>query len=167
MQSYSDSIRDGNLPVGILGGLVAAVVAAIVWAAVTAASSYQIGFMAIGVGFLVAYAVRLCGRGHGQAYAISAAILSLLGCALGDFLAGCAMVAKDQHAPIISTVVALAPHFFEVISAGFNFMTVVFYAIGAYFGYRYATIPLRSLPQRITAPGPPVDPSEPDEPAAS
>ncbi|HEY5257244.1 MAG TPA: hypothetical protein VIJ12_02595 [Candidatus Baltobacteraceae bacterium] len=144
MKPYSDSTQDGYLPLGIFGGAVAAVIAAIVWAAITAATNYTIGFMAVGVGFVVAYAVRFCGRGHGRAYAISAAILALLGCLLGNFLAACAVAANQNHVAILSAIAVLLPHFAQVISDGFSFMDLVFYAIGAYFGYRYATVPLRA-----------------------
>jgi len=144
MKPYSDSTPDGYLPFGIFGGAVAAVLAAIVWAAIAAATNYEIGYMAVGVGFVVAYAVRLCGRGHGRAYAISAAVLALLGCLLGNFLADCAVAANQNHVSVLFAVAALAPHFARVISDGFSAMDLVFYVMGAYFGYRYATVPLRA-----------------------
>jgi hypothetical protein len=141
--SPTDSTDDGNLIVGILAGLVAAVLAAIAWAAITAATNFQIGFMAIGVGFAVAFAVRYAGRGHDGRFAIASAVLTVLGCALGNFLTVVVAVAAHDHASYLDAFVGLVPRVVEVMSTTFNIMDVAFYAIGAYFGYKYATSPLR------------------------
>ncbi len=50
-----------NLIGGILAGMVAASVGAILWAVITVATGFQIGFMAIAVGFLVGLASRTAG----------------------------------------------------------------------------------------------------------
>jgi len=141
--STTDVQDDGNLFVGIAAGLVAAVLAAIAWAAITTATDFQIGFVAIGVGFAVAFAVRFAGRGHDGRFAIASAILTVLGCALGNFLTVVAGVAAHDHASYVDVFFGLVPRVVEVMSSTFNLMDVVFYAIGAYFGYRYATKPLR------------------------
>src|SRR5579859_5535985 len=62
--------EDANLPAAILGGLVAAIAGALVWALVTVSIKFQIGFMAVGVGFLVAWAVRTLGKGRAQMFGI-------------------------------------------------------------------------------------------------
>ncbi len=51
-----------NLLFGVVGGMVAAAVGAAIWAVITALTNFQIGWMAVGVGFLVGYAVRMCGK---------------------------------------------------------------------------------------------------------
>src|SRR5260221_13726610 len=48
---------------GIGGGFISAIIGAVIWAAVTVATGYQIGWMAVGVGFLVGVAVRKYGKG--------------------------------------------------------------------------------------------------------
>ncbi len=77
---------DQNLVVGALAGLAAALVGAAIWAVVTALTQYQIGFMAIGVGFLVGFAVRAAGRGVDPVFGVVGAALALLGCVLGNLL---------------------------------------------------------------------------------
>jgi hypothetical protein len=149
--SSTDVNDDGNLVLGIFAGLVAAVLAGIAWAAITAATNFQIGFMAIGVGFAVAFAVRFAGRGHDGRFAIASAILTVLGCALGNFLTVVVAVAAHDHASYLDVFVGLAPRVVEVMGTTFNIMDVVFYAIGAYFGYKYATRPLRP---RVVVPDP-------------
>jgi hypothetical protein len=136
-------LRSGNLLLGILGGLVAAVVGAIVWAAITAATSFQIGFMSLGVAYIVAYALRIAGRGHDQRFSYAGAILSLFGCVLGNFLATCAIFAKQEHISIVVAVTLGALHFVDLMRETFNIMDLAFYAIAAWYGFKYAQSPLR------------------------
>lgn len=137
----SNATRDGNLPFGIAAGIVAAIVGAIVWAAVTASIHWQIGYMAVGVGLLVAWSVRFFGRGHGSVYGICSGIIALGGCMLGNYLA---MIVTIPNGQVVSDAVNLFPHFFNILGQGFQFIDLAFYAFGAYFGYRYATVPLAS-----------------------
>lgn len=76
-----------SLPLALVGGTVAAFVAALLWGTITYATGYQIGFMAIGVGFLVGYAVNYLGKGMSQTYSIIGAVFALLGCVLGNLFA--------------------------------------------------------------------------------
>jgi hypothetical protein len=148
MQVFSsdDGYDSGNLLLGTLAGAVAALLAALAWAGITAATNFQIGFMAIGVGIAVAYAVRLVGRGHDGKFAIASGVLSLLGCLAGNFLAVVFGVAAHDHASYLAVFVGLLPHVVDVFQQTFNFMDLIFYAIGIYYGYRYATVPLRPRP---------------------
>ena len=147
---------NGNLFFGVVAGLVAAVFAAVVWAAITAATNFQIGYMSIAVGFMVAFAMRFAGRGHDRRFGYSAAILAVFGCLLGNFFAACAQVAHDRHLDVFFVVQRLLPHFFEIIKDTFSGMDLLFYAIGAYFGYKYAIAPPKSAAtQQPVQPPPP------------
>jgi hypothetical protein len=139
-----------------LAGLAAAFVAAVAWGAITAATNYRIGFMAIGVGLLVAFAVRFAGGGHDSRFAYISGVLSLLGCVLGNYFAACALFAASQHADVIGSVMLITPHIVDFMRDTFRPMDLLFYAIGAYFGFRYAMVPL----QRAAAPGAPSDPGQ-------
>lgn len=137
----------------LMGGLAAAVLAAIIWAAITAATSFQIGYMSIGVGFAVAFAVRFCGRSHDKRFAVLSGALSLVGCLLGNYLTAIAMAAQHLHAStvaMISAAITALPMFFAVIGDTFNPMDLLFYAIGIYFGYKYALVPLHRPPPAQT-----------------
>jgi hypothetical protein len=151
----NNTTENGNLALGIAGGIVAAVIGAILWGLISTATHFQIGYMAIGVGFLVAFAVRFAGRGHDRRFAIASGLISLLGCLFGNYLAICFDIAAKDNADTISVVTKLLPHFVDVITSTFNPMDLVFYAIGAYFGYRYAITPPRKR-QMITE----TDPSQ-------
>jgi hypothetical protein len=139
-------LNTGNLFFGVLGGLAAALICAALWALITDASRFQIGFMAIGVGFAVAYAVRLLGKGNDQRFGIAVAILSLFGCLLGNYLAACITVAVHQHVSLVIVFFGLLPHMADIFRDNFQVMDLVFYFIGVSCGYRYAMAPL-NLPQ--------------------
>lgn len=67
----SNLFAQQNLPLAIVGGMVAAIAGGIAWAVVTVASGYQIGWMAIGIGFLVGMAVRTLGKGMTKTFGIA------------------------------------------------------------------------------------------------
>ncbi len=128
-----------NLPLAIAGGLGASLAGACVWAGVTVVSGYQIGFMAIGVGFLVGFAVRSLGKGISSSFGILGAVLSLLGCALGNLLAITALVAQDQGVAFFDALSQLTPGLVQqLMVAFFSPMDVLFYAIAVYYGYKLA-----------------------------
>ena len=127
-----------NLALAILAGIVAAIVGAIIWAVVTITTEYQIGFMAIGVGFLVGFAVRL-GNGVGKVFGSVGAILALVGCLLGNFFTIIGFFAKTQNINVLSALTAIDfSRIPEIMAAAFNPMDLVFYGIAAYEGYRFS-----------------------------
>ena len=128
-----------NLALGGIGGFVAAVLGAGVWAGITVATGYQIGFMSIGVGFLVGFAVRTLGKGITSTFGVVGATFSLLGCSLGNLLAVTAMVASEQGVSFLDAVVQLnAGLIQELMIAFFNPMDLLFYGIALYYGYKLA-----------------------------
>jgi hypothetical protein len=125
-----------NLPVAILAGIVAMIVGALAWAAVTVSTEYQIGFMAIGLGFLVGYAVRL-GKGLDKIFGIVGAVLALCGCILGNAFTLIVLVSRFQH---LSLMHALSQIDYsklpQLMIDSFSVMDLVFYGIAVYEGYR-------------------------------
>lgn len=75
-----------NLPLAILVGIISFLAGASIWVAITVTAEYQIGRMAIGVGFLVGGPVRFLGKGINNVFGYTGAIFSLLGCLLCNFL---------------------------------------------------------------------------------
>lgn len=125
------------MPLGVLAGLAAALLGGGLWAVVTLVTGYQIGFMAIGVGFLVGFAVRQAGKGMTAAFGIVGAGFALLGCALGNLLAVLAMVAENEGIAFFSALGQLDPAMAkELMVATFDPMDLVFYGIAIYEGYR-------------------------------
>ena len=126
-----------NLAFGVAAGSVASLLGAGAWAAITFASGYQIGFMAIGIGVLVGFAIRSAGKGLSSVFGVVGAALSLLGCALGNLIAVTAIVADSEGVAFLDAVSQLNPALAQqLMVAFFSPMDVLFYAIAAYEGYK-------------------------------
>jgi len=128
-----------NFGLGLAAGLVAAAVGAAAWAVITAVTNYQIGLMAVGVGLLVGYAVRIFGKGIDKAFGILGAVLSLLGCLAGNLLSVCIVIANKDSASFLSIITQLTPTVIvEILAATFHLMDILFYAIAVYEAYRFS-----------------------------
>ena len=127
-----------NLALAIFAGVGAAIAGAAAWAAVTVTTEFQIGYMAIAVGFLVGYAVRL-GKGIDKVFGIVGAILALLGCVLGNLLSAVGFLSKELHMGVMETLSRLDySKIPEILVSTFSVMDLVFYAIAVYEGYRFS-----------------------------
>ena len=153
MQS-SPNLDNGNLPLGVLAGAVAAIIGALIWGGIGAATHYQIGYIAVGIGFAVAYAIRFVGRGHDSRFGIASAILAVAGCALGKYFTGVISVAQSESRSYIEVFETGLPRFFSILQHHFHIMDLAFYGFAAYFGYKYATTPLRPQAQAQSEPEP-------------
>jgi len=144
LQMALDSLRsEQNLLVGSLAGLAASMLGAGIWAAVTALTEYQIGWMAIGIGVLVGFSIRLAGKGIDQTFGIAGAALSLIGCVVGNILTITYYVAINQEMSFMGIFVQLNPGIiYEMLTSTFEVMDVLFYGLAGYFGYKYAFRPV-------------------------
>ena len=61
---------------------------------ISISTGYQMGYMAIGVGFLVGFAMRQ-GKGIRPIFGIIGAALALISCVMGDFFSIVGLVAKE------------------------------------------------------------------------
>lgn len=127
--------QDFNL--GLAAGLVAALIGAALWAGITIVTKYQIGWMAVGVGFLVGFAVRQFGRGIEPRFGYLGAALALLGCGLGNLFAVLGIVAGHEHVSFFTLLGRVrwtaVP---QIMAATFSPMDVLFYGIALYEGYK-------------------------------
>ena len=130
-----------NLPMGFMAGLVAAAVGAGLWALVTIITGFQIGWMAVGVGFLVGWAVRVAGKGTHMAFGVLGAALALGGCALGNLLAVLVIAARQFEVPLQAVFARLTPDVvWSLMEATFTPIHVLFYGIAIYEGYRFSIV---------------------------
>jgi hypothetical protein len=140
IQSFQRRMRDEqDLARGAFAGFGAALLGACAWALITVLTGYQIGWMAIGVGFLVGYSVKTFGRGVDTVFGITGALFALLGCALGNLLSVAIVVASEAQ---VSTTFILSNLDFqaakELMTATFNPMDLLFYGLALYEGYRFS-----------------------------
>ncbi len=123
----------------VLAGAVGSAVAAGLWAAITVVSGIQIGWMAVGVGFLVGMAVRLAGSGQHPLSGYIGAFFSFLGCLLGNLLAVCGLVAEEQGVAWTEVLGSLDFATANVLMAiSFAPIDVLFYGLALYFGFKLA-----------------------------
>jgi hypothetical protein len=139
MKLVGDIRAHQSLSLGIVGGLLGAVIAAFLWAAITAATHFQIGYMALAVGFIVGFGVRTLGRGIDRSFGYVGAVLSLLGCVVGNLAAAIVTVSQYAKVPILTILAKLTPQLaLSLWQDGFQVMDLFFYGFAVYSGYRYA-----------------------------
>jgi hypothetical protein len=131
--SYDDQMRDArskqNLGLGIVGGLIGAVLGAVIWAAIAFITGYELGLIAILVGFLTGFGVRQLGKGVDPIFGIVAAVLALLGCVLGGLVASYAIIVKELGGTVANRL------FFEIWRESLGPLNLLFAALAVAFGY--------------------------------
>ena len=132
-----------NLPFAIIASLGSAIVMAILWAVITVATEYQIGYMAIAVGFIVGYAVKFTGKGIDKIYGIIGAVGALLGCVFGNFLSQIGFVVQDPEIGLsyfeaLKMLLLNGQLTIEVMKETFSPIDLLFYGIAIYEGYRFS-----------------------------
>ena len=138
-------LSEQNLALSIVAGGLAALIGAAVWAGVTVATGYQIGWMAIGVGFLAGYAVRQLGKGVAPTFGVVAAACALLGCITGNLLSVCGFYALQEAVPFLQMVRVVFSHpatMLELLKATFSPMDLLFYGLALYTVYWCALRPV-------------------------
>ena len=140
LQAAMQRIRgEQNLVLAVIAGAAAALAGACPWAVITVVTHYQIGWMAVGVGFLVGYAVKTFGKGIDRSFGIVGAVWSLIGCAAGNLFTIVGTIAKEQNIPIMSILEKLDLDIIaSLMQATFNPMDVLFYGIAIYEGYKFS-----------------------------
>ena len=134
--SREQLLAEENLPKAVLWGTGACLLGAVAWGLVSVSTGYQIGYMAIGIGFIVGLAMRR-GKGVRPVFGIIGAALALLSCILGDFCSIIGYVAKEYS---LSYMEALAETdfkaVFSVMAENIVSATALFYGIALYEGYK-------------------------------
>jgi hypothetical protein len=133
-----------NLTLGVVGGMFAAAIAAILWAAISVMWQRQLGWMAIGVGFLVGLGVRRLGQGTDRVFGITGGALSFLGCLAGNLLTVAILISQQQAVPVIAVLLVFvtAPEFVvEALAATFSPIDLLFYGLAIVEGYRFSFRP--------------------------
>lgn len=140
VQMALDAMRsEQNLVNGIVAGILSSIVGAGLWATITILTDYQIGWIAIGIGYVVGFSIRLAGKGIDPVFGIAGGFLSIVGCALGNLGIISYYVAAQEGMPLLDLLSQLNPQIaFAMLASTFEVMDAVFYAIAAYFGYKYA-----------------------------
>lgn len=146
LEFMSQRLRvEESFTLAVVAGILAAVLGAFLWAGVTVVSGYQIGFMAIGIGVLVAFSIRFAGKGLSIKFQILGAVLSLFGCVVGNCLTVCYFLAQNEGVGFSEVLTMINPSAIpSLMISAFSPMDMLFYGIAVYEGYRLS---LRHLPE--------------------
>lgn len=146
----------------IVLGVAGALVGAAVWVAVGAATKHEIGFVAVGVGFVVAMAMGRVRAGW-SGLPIVAGVIALVAVVAGDFVLDVILQAQAEGFPVgdafssVATDPSLAR---EIFSAYFSPIDLLFWLIAASVAYRGVKASVLAAVSRPPAPpAPPLSPS--------
>lgn len=157
----NESVRRGYTLYAIIGGVGAGILSAALWALITVLFKYQIGYMSIGVGFLVGFTVRYFGEGEDLVFGFIGGTISLVSCIFGNLLSQIAMYAIDkslQFWDVITTLnYTLIP---QILIESAHPMDLLFYGIAIYAGFRFS-LNKKSLPAAVKNEDPAQKPTYP------
>ncbi len=132
-----------NLGAGVVAGIVAAALGAAIWAGVTVVTERQLGLMAIGIGFLVGFAVRHFGKGMDSVFGVLGGALAIIGCLAGNLLTSCVFIAQAEKMEVLEVLSQISPEVaLELMQLTFSPIDLLFYGIAVYSGYKLAFRPL-------------------------
>jgi hypothetical protein len=131
--------EEQNLLAGILAGGVAVIAGAILWAAFTLVTEFQIGWMAIAIGFIVGFAIRRFGRGVDKVFGIMGATLSVLSCVGGNLLFSGIVISQHEAVSAFAVLLGMLLHpvaVMEILVLTFSPIDLLFYGLAIYEGYK-------------------------------
>ena len=132
-----------NLGLGILGGAIGAAIGAGLWALITSLTNFQIGWMAVGVGFLTGLGVRRFGQGIDKVYGLAGAVLALLGCVAGNLITVCIFASKQNGRPALELLAGLTPSLsWAILMETTDPIGLLIYGIAVYEGYKFSIVRL-------------------------
>lgn len=139
IDTSDQDISKPNFPLAIICAFLASIIGAILWAFITVSTGYQIGYMAIAIGFIVGYTVKFTGRGNHMALGVIGAVFSLLGCILGNYFSLIGFTSSELHIGFFDTLSMFNPGFIlKAMFESFEFMDIVFYGIAVYEGFKFS-----------------------------
>lgn len=121
--------RSGGNGKAVAIGIGAMLLGAIVWAVITATTKHEFSAVAIGVGALIGLSM-FTARPTKSSVALVAALLTFIGCALGEFLAVAALAAHDGGISFGQALNVESQHLGTVFKA-LGGKTYLFWVIGA------------------------------------
>jgi len=145
LQRYMERMREEqSFMMGITGGFLGAAIGAVLWTVITVLTKYQIGYMALGVGFLAGFGVKLLGKGVDAKFQYAGAALALVGCLAGNLMVVISFASLETGISVTTILSRLTPSVIvDLYSATFNVMDLLFYGLAITIGYKYSlnTIP--------------------------
>ena len=140
LELANENATEKDIPMAILGGFVGAIIGAALWAIVAIISGYQVGFVAIGVGFFAGQGVSIAvSRRKAKLLQFISAIFAIVGILLGTVSTNVYEYAQYFSKKGVQISYFNGDLWFEAlkgISSGFSFFSVLFIAFAIYYSWR-------------------------------
>lgn len=133
----SDDASIGSLPKAIAAGVVAALIGGAVWGGIEMATGYQIGWIAIGIGFICGFAVRAAGKGRTTPFRVVGAACSLAGCFFGALWAFDHALAAEMTKQGIQVELGIMDEI-QLLVENTGVITWVIFAIAVWEGWKFS-----------------------------
>ena len=130
----------GNVVLAIMAGLLAAAIGAGIWMGVEVSLNLKLGYVAIAIGALVGYAIRIAGHGSNPLYGVLGAVLTLAGCLGGEILSNLYLASTAQQSMLS---LAQSTDYVQMVQTIFTKMDpigYIIYGIGIYEGYKLSIV---------------------------
>ncbi|HEY5916813.1 MAG TPA: hypothetical protein VIU13_05405 [Chryseolinea sp.] len=133
---YEQLQQQQDLPKAIAAGVFVAILCSVVWAAIALWTTLISSGLAILLGVAVGLSMRHAGKGIDTSFAISGAVISLLGCLLGNFLAIIGFIAGENELGYFETLIGFDYSYLpDVMIETFAIIHLVFYFLAASFAF--------------------------------
>jgi len=127
----------GNLAFALGAGVIAALLGAALWMGITVATGLHIGYVALAVGAMVGFAVRVAGKGDTLVFGIIGAVLTLIGCLLGQVAAETQLAATQASIGFFDVITSVGlVQIVTLVVEHTGPITYFIYAIGIYEGFK-------------------------------
>jgi hypothetical protein len=140
---FEAETKNQNVPLGIAGGIVGAVIAGFVWYFVAVGTGKEIGYISLGLGYLVGMGVHIGAgkkRGHNlqviSAVIAAAAIFVTQKFVYDFFLNQYAQAHLTEYPQLAGQVLSASFFDTDFLSALTSPMGLLIYALGIYFAYK-------------------------------
>jgi hypothetical protein len=133
---------DSNVPAALGVGTAASIIGAVLWALITFVTEFQIGFMAVGVGFLVGSSIGYFNHDKSKFLGYAGAILSLFGCLLGNAMSLIGFIAHSKDMGFFEILPQIAwSRIPGILVSTSKPIDLLFYGIAVYEGFRFSIRP--------------------------
>ncbi len=128
-----------NFGLAVAAGLGSALIGAALWAMFVYVTQYEVGLIAVALGALVGFSVRVAGRGIDQQFGVLGAGCAAFGWVLGTAMVNVAMLAQVNDVGFGEAFGRVGiGGAFDLMTRTFDPMDILFLAIAVYEGYRFA-----------------------------
>ncbi len=138
MRGYKE---ESNFMLAALCGILTALALVAMWAYITYFVNFQVGWMAVAVGYIIGYVIRIIGKGTTLGFGVLGAALSLLTCIAGNLFFIIICLSNDEHIPVLEVLKTI--DFSSLISfyvQTFHAVDLMFYGIALYEGFKLSII---------------------------